>query len=167
MVIIFMGVSGAGKSTVGRLVAEALGAAFAEGDSYHPPANVAKMSRGEALTDADRRPWLLAMATAIDDWLAAGQTTVVTCSALRRTYRETLLGDRRDVWLVYLRGDQALIAGRLASRHGHFMPPSLLPSQFAALEEPAPAANLITVDIDRPAADIAAEILGRLPDAGA
>ena len=161
-----MGVSGAGKSTVGRLAAEALGATFAEGDSYHPPANMAKMSRGEALTDDDRLPWLRALAAAIDDWLAAGRTTVVTCSALRQAYREILMGDRRDVWLAYLRGDSELIAGRLASRRGHFMPPRLLPSQVAALKESAPAPNLITADIDRPAAAIAAEILDRRPGAG-
>ena len=165
MVIICMGVSGAGKSTVGRLVAAALGAAFVEGDDYHPPANVEKMSRGEPLTDADRRPWLTALAAAIDEWLAAGRATVLTCSALKQAYRDILIGDRRDVWLVNLRGDRDLIARRLAARRGHFMPPSLLASQFAALEAPAPAAGVITVDIAATSAAIAAEVLRHLPPA--
>jgi carbohydrate kinase (thermoresistant glucokinase family) len=146
-VLVLMGVSGCGKTTVAKLVAEAHGVPYQEGDALHPPENVAKMSEGHPLTDEDRWPWLHAIAAVIDGWRAAGQSGLVTCSALKRAYRDILIGPRQDVRLVFLRGDQALIAGRLAKRRGHYMPSSLLDSQFATLEEPGPDESPFVVDI--------------------
>lgn len=135
--IVLMGVSGCGKSTVGVRLARKLHREFLEGDTFHPPANVEKMSRGIPLDDADRLPWLKAIAAAIDDARRDGRQVVVTCSALKRSYRAILAGSHDDVAFVYLKGGKELIAERLAARAGHFMPPKLLDSQFAALEEPA------------------------------
>ena len=134
--IVVMGVSGAGKSTIGALLAQRLARAFLEGDSFHPPANVEKMRRGIALTDADRLPWLRTLAAEIDKARMSGKRIVVTCSALKRAYREILAGGHTDVLFVYLKGAKEVIAQRLAVRAGHFMPPLLLDSQFATLEEP-------------------------------
>lgn len=159
-VYVVMGVSGCGKSTVGKLLAAALGARYAEGDSFHPPQNVEKMRRGQPLDDHDRAPWLAAMATAIRDWNAAGETVVLACSALKRRYRDVLRGGG-DVRFIHLAGDKALIAARLAARKGHYMPATLLDSQFAALEPPDEC-EAITVAIDAPAATIAARALERL-----
>jgi carbohydrate kinase (thermoresistant glucokinase family) len=158
-VVVLMGVSGSGKSTVGKLLAGLIGAEFAEGDRWHPPANVAKMSSGVALDDADRRPWLQALARQIDDWIAAGRKTVLSCSALKQSYRDVLIDARPGVSLVYLKGEQALIAERLAQRRGHYMPSSLLASQFAALEEPV---GVATVDIAPPPEVVAERIRGLL-----
>ena len=141
-VVVVMGVSGCGKTTVAALLAASLGWNLLEGDAFHPPANVAKMAAGIPLTDADRWPWLRAIAAAID-----GSRSVVACSALKRAYRDVLIGDRTDARLVYLKGSKALIAERLAARQGHFMPPGLLDSQFAALQEPGPDENAIVVEI--------------------
>src|SRR4051812_4811952 len=129
VVLVVMGVSGAGKTTVARLVAERSGWRYQEGDALHPPANVAKMHSGTPLTDDDRWPWLRAIAAVIDGWRAARQSGVVTCSALKRSYRDILIGGRPDVRLVYLRGSHDLIGQRLSLRRGHFMPPGLLDSQ--------------------------------------
>ena len=134
-VVVLMGVAGCGKTTVGQSVAARKGWAFQEGDALHPPANVAKMAGGTPLTDEDRWPWLHAIAGVIDGWRAAGRSGVVTCSALKRAYRDILIGDRADVRLVYLRGEKAVIAGRMAGRSGHFMPAALLDSQFQGLGE--------------------------------
>lgn len=147
MIVLVMGVAGCGKSTVGSLLAARLGVAFAEGDTFHPAANVAKMSRGEPLTDADRQPWLAAIAGEIARRAELDEGLVVGCSALRRDYRRTLLGGRAHARLVYLKGSQDLIATRMARRRDHFMPPSLLASQFAALEEPGPDERPIVIDI--------------------
>ncbi len=143
-----MGVSGSGKSAVGEALAARLGWRFEDGDRFHPASNVAKMSSGQPLTDDDRRPWLQAIADEIDRVCAAGQRLVVACSALKRGYREILLHGRNDVRIVYLDGTEALIAGRLAQRKGHFMPPGLLASQFQTLEPPAPNERPIIVSID-------------------
>jgi gluconokinase len=155
MVVVLMGVSGSGKTTVGKLLAQALGAEFAEGDSYHPRANVEKMRRGIPLDDADRWPWLEALSAEIDRWLAAKKTVVLACSALKQSYRDVLAEGRPQVRFVYLRGDEALIRSRLDQRHGHYMPASLLTSQIAALEPPADA---ITVEIAGSPQTIVAEI---------
>jgi len=153
MIVVVMGVSGCGKTTVARLLAERLGWQMQEGDALHPPANVAKMSAGTPLTDEDRWPWLREIAAVIDRWRAAGTSGVVTCSALKRAYRDILVGDRPDVRLAYLRGSKPLIAERLAARKGHFMPPALLDSQFATLEEPGADERPIVLDVaDTPAA---------------
>jgi carbohydrate kinase (thermoresistant glucokinase family) len=146
-ILIVMGVSGSGKTTVARTIAERLGWPFLEGDDLHPPANVEKMHSGVPLTDADRLPWLHAIAAWIDARLAAGEAGVVTCSALKHAYRAILVGDRPHVRLVYLDGDKALIAHRLAERKGHFMPPTLLDSQFATLEAPGADEHPLTVHL--------------------
>jgi carbohydrate kinase (thermoresistant glucokinase family) len=158
MIVVVMGVCGCGKTTVGEELARRLGADFAEGDSFHPPANVEKMRGGTPLDDDDRWPWLRAIAAAIDAARAEGRHLVVACSALKQAYRDVLMGDRPDCWLVYLRGDAELITERMAARPQHFMPASLLPSQLATLEPPAPAANVIAVDIDAAPETLVAQV---------
>jgi gluconokinase len=157
--IVVMGVSGAGKSTVGERLAQRLERAFIEGDSLHPPQNVEKMKHGTPLADADRIPWLNAIAARIDAARAAHRPVVITCSALKRAYRARLSGGRNDVGFVYLKGSKELIAGRLAVRPDHFMPPQLLDSQLAALEEPAPDESAIAVTIDPAPEEIVEKIL--------
>ncbi len=161
LVIVVMGVSGSGKSTVGPRLAAALGGDYAEGDAFHPPANIAKMKRGEPLDDVDRKPWLEAMAAAIRGWTQAERPTVLSCSALKRRYRDILRSGAADLRFVHLAGDKALIAARMAARKDHFMPPALLDSQFAALEPPGPD-EAIVVSIDQPPDAIVAEALARL-----
>ncbi|MFO1055602.1 MAG: gluconokinase [Dongiaceae bacterium] len=161
-VLVVMGVSGSGKTTIASQLAGRLGWVFAEGDAFHPAANVAKMSRGEPLSDADRLPWLAAIAAWIDGQRAMRAGGIVSCSALKRRYRDLLLGGRPDVRLVYLQGGPGLIGARMRLRQGHFMPPSLLPSQLATLEEPGPEEHPISVAIDRPPGTIVDEILARL-----
>ena len=151
-VVVMMGVSGSGKTTIADGVARRQGWRLIEGDRLHPPANVAKMQSGTPLTDADRWPWLDAIAHEIDAARARGESVVVACSALKRAYRDILIGARRDVALVYLQGSKALIGGRMAARKNHFMPPALLDSQFATLEEPGEDEYPIVVSIE-PAAD--------------
>jgi carbohydrate kinase (thermoresistant glucokinase family) len=157
--LVVMGVSGSGKTTIGNELARQLGWEFVDGDWFHPAANVEKMHSGIALTDEDRWPWLRAIAQWIDQTRAAGQCGIVTCSALKRRYRAILIGDRPDVRLVYLKGDLSLIARRLATRHEHFMPASLLASQFEALEEPGPDERPITVSIEPSPREIATQII--------
>jgi len=142
-----MGVSGSGKSTIATRLATAYGWPVLEGDAFHPPANVEKMRSGIPLTDEDRWPWLRAIAAEIDAFRARGENAVVACSALRRAYRDILIGDRRDARLIYLKGTPALIAERLRARKGHFMPPALLDSQFRTLQEPGPDEHPVTVEI--------------------
>jgi len=146
-VLLLMGVSGCGKTTIGAALARRLGWDFLEGDALHPPANVAKMAAGTPLEDDDRWPWLRAIAARIDAWRAAGTSGVVACSALKRIYRDVLIGAREDVRLVYLRGDKDVIAGRLMARRGHFMPPGLLDSQFRTLEEPGEDERALAVAV--------------------
>ena len=134
-VMIVMGVSGSGKSTIGALLARRLRWEFEDADWLHPAANVDKMHNGIPLTDDDRRPWLDAVAAWIDNARRSGEHAVVACSALKRRYRDILIGDRADVRLVYLKGEETLIARRIATRHEHFMPRSLLHSQFEELED--------------------------------
>lgn len=154
-VIVLMGVAGCGKTTVGRELACSLGWSFADADEFHPPANVAKMSAGRPLTDADRAPWLAAIRRHIEDRLAAGGGAVVTCSALREAYRRALVPGAGRVDLVYLKGTREELQARIGARQDHFMKPAMLDSQLAALEEPADA---LTVDIAPPPAEIAARI---------
>jgi carbohydrate kinase (thermoresistant glucokinase family) len=161
--IVVMGVSGAGKSTVGQVLAARLDCPFRDADSFHPPANIAKMKSGQPLDDDDRWPWLGAIAAWIAEHRAAGTTCVVTCSALKRRYRDIVTDRQRsDVRLVYLKVGFDLIAARLAARKGHFMPPALLQSQFDALEEPAPDEHAIVVSIDATPEQIAARAADRL-----
>jgi carbohydrate kinase (thermoresistant glucokinase family) len=147
-ILVVMGVSGSGKSTVAKALAQALRWPFEEGDDLHPAANVAKMRAGHPLTDEDRKPWLEAIGRWIDGQAAKGEPGVITCSALRRAYRDQLRQGRPQVKLVFLEGSKGLIEDRLAHRQGHFMPPSLLDSQFEALEEPGPDEPVIKVNID-------------------
>jgi carbohydrate kinase (thermoresistant glucokinase family) len=157
-----MGVSGIGKTTIGTLLAEKLGWGYAEGDSYHPPENVEKMRGGTPLTDADRWPWLDAIADDIDRWRQAGTGMVVACSALKRAYRDVLIGDRSDVRLVRLAGDESLIRARLEQRADHYMPPSLLASQLATLEAPTADEHPIVVDVTEAPETCVAQILAKL-----
>lgn len=142
VVIIIMGVSGTGKSVVGRALAESLGWRFREGDDFHPAANIAKMSAGIPLTDADRAPFLTGIRNEIVDLLARGESAVIACSALKASYRDVLVVDPARVKLVHLTGSPELIRGRLAARRGHFMKAGMLDSQLAALETPAGALSL-------------------------
>jgi len=161
-VVIVMGVSGCGKSTIGALLASQLRWEFEDADWLHPAANVDKMHKGIPLTDEDRWPWLAAIAAWIDDSLRSGSSAVVACSALKRRYRDVIIGDRAADRLVYLKGDESLIARRIATRHEHFMPPGLLHSQFEALEEPGPDEKPVIVSIEPQPREIVAQILSAL-----
>ena len=160
--LIVMGVSGSGKSTIADGLAERLRWTFEDGDRFHPASNVAKMSAGHPLTDEDRWPWLQAIADEIDRARKAGERVVISCSALKRSYRDVLVHGRNDVCIVYLSGTQELIAGRLAQRKGHFMPPGLLASQFKTLERPDQDENPVTVSIDASVEEILDDIAGQL-----
>jgi gluconokinase len=156
-----MGVSGSGKSLIGAAFARALGIAFVEGDEYHPVENVDRMSRGIPLTDDDRAGWLRSLAMRIREAKDAGSGLVMTCSALKRSYRDVLRAEADALQFVFLRGPRALIAERLVSRRGHFMPPSLLESQFAALEEPSPGEDAWVCDVRESPHDLVATLVAR------
>jgi carbohydrate kinase (thermoresistant glucokinase family) len=162
VVLVFMGVSGSGKTTVAGLVAGRLGWSFQEGDELHPQSNIEKMTAGQALTDADRRRWLISIAEWADRRLDAGESGVITCSALKRSYRNLINRRGSGVVFVFLAGSKATIASRVVARQAHFMPSSLLDSQFADLEDPDPAEPHIRVDIGPPPAAIADAILREL-----
>jgi gluconokinase len=164
VIVVVMGVSGSGKSIVGSLLAAALGCQFQEGDNLHPRENVEKMASGTPLTDADRMPWLHKMAQEIDRWRGRGQCGVLTCSALKRSYRDIIIGGRQNVTLVYLKGPRELVHQRMIARHGHFMPVELLESQFVALEEPALDEYPITVDIGGSPAETVTKIVRELEE---
>jgi gluconokinase len=161
-VLVVMGVSGSGKSTIGAMLAHRLHWLYEDGDWFHPRKNIEKMHHGEPLTDADRWPWLRAIADWIDATRHSDNRGIVACSALKRAYREILIGERRDVRLIYLKGDQDLVARRVAARADHFMPPQLLDSQFAALEEPAADERPITVSIAPHPREIVETIVAKL-----
>lgn len=148
VLLVVMGVSGCGKSSVGQRVADHLGWTFLEGDTLHPAANVAKMHNGVPLDDSDRRPWLDAIGQWLDARQAAGESAVVACSALKRRYRDRLCRDRPGVCFAWLKVSRAELEHRLQQRHGHFMPTSLLDSQLATLEPPAADEPAITIDAD-------------------
>ncbi|HOA24902.1 MAG TPA: gluconokinase [Aggregatilineales bacterium] len=147
MIVVLMGVSGSGKTTIGQMLAEQVGWPFYDGDSFHPPENIAKMRRGEPLTDADRDGWLAALSELAARLSETGQPALIACSALKHAYRERLREAGDDVRFVYLKGSYELIRTRLESRREHFFQPALLDSQFEALEEPSDAP---TVDIQQP-----------------
>jgi gluconokinase len=159
VIVVVMGVAGVGKTTVGRLLARGLGAEFIDADDYHPAANVAKMHAGRPLTDDDRRPWLARLNEVLLEHAARNADAVLACSALKQRYREQLLAGVTNGRLVYLRGTKEVIAERLGARREHFMNPTLLDSQLAALEEPADA---IVADVGGSPEAIAAGILARL-----
>jgi gluconokinase len=163
-IAIIMGVSGSGKSTVARGLAEQEGWILLEGDAFHPPANVQKMQAGTPLTDEDRWPWLRSIAAREDELLSTGQSAVIACSALKRDYRKILIGDRQGAVLVYLRGSPALIEERIRLRKDHFMPASLLSSQFETLEEPGSDERPIIVDVGKAPAVIVAEVVRQIEE---
>jgi carbohydrate kinase (thermoresistant glucokinase family) len=159
LVVLITGVAGSGKTTIGSNLAAALGWGFRDADDFHPPANIAKMSAGVPLTDDDRAPWLAAIRAHIDACLARGENAVVTCSALKESYRQAVIADPARVKLVYLHGDFALLLQRLNQRQGHFMKESMLRSQFEALEPPRDA---LTLDIAQPPEKLVADIRAAL-----
>ena len=161
-----MGVAGSGKTTVGRALARRLGWHFQEGDDLHPPENVAKMRAGRPLDDQDRAPWLAAVAAHLDKWLRDDEHGIITCSALKRQYRDVIIGGRPGVRLVYLTASRELLADRLAKRRGHFMPASLLDSQLATLEAPGPDEDPLTVSVDAPLDATVERIAAALAPAG-
>src|SRR6266446_3253385 len=153
-----MGVTGAGKTTIGTTLAKQLNWEFADADTFHPPANIEKMSHGIPLKDADRAPWLAAMRKAILEWIAAGKNVILACSALKRAYRDELRPSA-EVKIIYLKGTYTLFAERIRHRHGHFAGEQILAGQFADLEEPEDA---ITIDAALPPQQIVAEIRKQL-----
>ncbi len=161
-VIVLMGVSGSGKSTIGAALSQKLGWPYADADEFHPAANVAKMSAGQPLTDEDRWPWLAAIAAHIDIARAEGRHAIVSCSALKRVYRDILIGARDDVRLVLLDGTKEEIFARMRARKDHFMPLALLDSQFATLERPGVDERPVVVSIDGTPEKIADVIIAGL-----
>jgi carbohydrate kinase (thermoresistant glucokinase family) len=165
-VLVLMGVSGSGKSTVARELHRVLGWPFQEGDDLHPPANVEKMRSGRPLDDADRLPWLRAVAAWIDGQLAAGQPGIITCSNLKRAYRDITIGSREGVRLVYLKAERQVIQPRIRARTHRYMPPSLLESQFDTLEEPGPDEHPVTVLVHGTVGETVTTLLHRLAEPG-
>jgi gluconokinase len=165
VIVIIFGVSGAGKTTVGKLLAREFGWRFIEADDFHPPGNIEKMRSGNPLTDNDRWPWLERLRQQIEQLLSARENAVLACSALKRTYRDRLrVSD--EVKFVLLRGDYALVEKQLRSRHGHFMNPELLRSQFADLEEPKPDEDVATIELRRKPQELVEDIKAKLHLAG-
>jgi gluconokinase len=163
MIVIVAGVSGSGKTTVGQVLADRLGWEFTDGDWLHPAANIAKMAAGMPLTDADRLPWLRAIAGWLDARIAAGRPAVLACSALKRGYRDLLTAGRLSVKIAFLLIDRDLAVSRLAARHGHFFDPSLLDSQLADLEPPEPDETaVLPIQVSGTPGDLATELLQRL-----
>jgi carbohydrate kinase (thermoresistant glucokinase family) len=161
-ILIVMGVSGSGKTTIAEHLAARLGWPFQEGDMLHPAANVAKMRRGEPLTDEDRAPWLAIVAEWVDARLATGAPGIITCSALKRSYRDVIAGNRPGVRLIYLHGDRGVLEQHVQGRHHEFMPPTLLDSQLETLEEPGEDEHAVQVDVAGTADQTVAAILGQL-----
>jgi len=162
VIVIVAGVAGSGKTTVGTLLANRLGWRFADADSFHPAANVAKMRAGIPLTDEDRAPWLRAITGWMDDVEALGESGVITCSALKRRYRDQLLSGRPNATMVFLEVSKAVLVQRLSHRLGHFFPEKLLDSQLAAVEPPAPDEHVLALPVDGDPAQMVSEIVTRL-----
>lgn len=161
-VIYVMGVSGCGKSTVAMLIAQELDLPFCEADSLHPAENINRMSSGIPLTDADREPWLKAVKNEAQTLSAQHGACIVACSSLKQKYRDTLSEAHDTIYFVYMRGDYGTILSRMSERTGHFMPDTLLKSQFDALEEPTPGPTVIIVEVDQPPYQIAADAVTQL-----
>jgi gluconokinase len=161
-IYVVMGVAGCGKSLIGAALAHSLEVDFVEGDDFHSARNIKRMASGTPLTDKDREAWLRAIAKRIQKAKKTGTGLVVACSALKRSYRDVLRSAAPDVRLIFLNGPRELIAQRLASRGGHFMPPSLLDSQFATLEEPSPDENAWVCDITKSPEELIADIAARI-----
>lgn len=161
MIVILFGVSSAGKTTLGRMLADELGWKFYEGDDFHSQANIDKMHAGVPLTDEDRRPWLRSLHGLIERWLAAKQSAVLACSALKESYR-SYLRVSEEVKFVYLRGSYELVANQFRQRQGHFMNPKLLQTQFATLEEPEAAEGVIVIELGRSPRELVDEIKAKL-----
>ena len=161
-IVVVMGVSGVGKTTIAERLSSTLGWMFQEGDTLHPAANVAKMAAGQPLSDADRAPWLAAVAEWIEARLHSGANGVITCSALKRAYRDQLGNGKPGVQIVYLHGDRGTLEEHVHSRHHEYMPASLLDSQLATLEEPAPDEHVIDVDVGGSIDHTVAELIRRL-----
>ena len=166
MIVIVAGVSGSGKSTVGALLAGLLHWRFADADSFHPEANIAKMRAGIPLTDEDRAPWLHAVTDWMDARIVADESAVIACSALKRAYRDEMLSGRPAAVMIFLQVSRDVLARRLAARHGHFFPEKLLDSQLETLELPAPDEHVLTVVVDGDAGQTAARIIAILPPPG-
>jgi gluconokinase len=161
-VVIVMGVAGSGKTTVGALLSGTLGWTYAEADDFHPPANVAKMAAGHPLDDADRLPWLRAIGDWIDARHAAGEPGIVSCSGLKRAYRDLLRDGRPQVRIVFLEGSRDVVHRRMVARHGHFMRPEMLDSQFADLELPTTDEHLLAVSVEHTPTEIVRTIIQEL-----
>ena len=161
-VLLLMGVAGSGKTTIALELQRVLNWPYIDGDDLHPPANVAKMRAGHPLNDEDRWPWLQAIARWIDDRIAAGESGIITCSDLKRAYRDITVGNRKGVMLIYLRGDEPLIADRISKRNHRYMPPSLLTSQFETLEEPTEDEHPVVVSVRGEVVETVTELLQKV-----
>jgi gluconokinase len=162
LILVVMGVSGSGKTTIGTLLAQRLGCVYAEADQFHPQANIDKMHAGQALTDEDRKPWLAAIAEWITSYEDNRENAVVSCSALKRSYRDEIKAGHPHVRIVFLHPSERLLRERITERKGHFFPPELLDSQLATLEAPAEDEHVISVDNDTDESTVVDEILSRL-----
>ena len=162
MIVVVAGVSGSGKSTVGVLLAGRLGWPFSDADALHPAANIAKMRAGHPLSDADRRPWLAAVGARMDEYAAAGESAVLTCSALKHSYREALLAGRPAARMVFLHVTREVLEARLRARHGHFFPAAMLDSQLADLESPQPGEHVLVLEATTSPDQAVDEIIRRL-----
>jgi len=163
-VLVLMGVSGSGKTTIAVELQRVLGWPYIDGDDLHPAANVEKMRAGHPLNDEDRRPWLQAIARWIDDRLAAREPGIITCSNLKRAYREITVGSRKGASLIYLKGEERLIADRISQRKHQYMPSSLLRSQFETLEEPGADEHAVVVSVRGSVGETVAELLNNVAD---